>query len=1360
MRRRKWILVLAVTIATIASAWFVTLRVTRLNDRIKQILLERVRPFLAQESDIEKVELGLHSLHLKGVKLAPKDRSFSMEIEDVRLGYRFWNLIKYRFKPHKLAHEVVLIRPSLVINTQISRIREVSDNNEAWLDPNQLVDELEAVKRVTVVDAAVFIQDSARGRVRLAHTMNGWLDAVPVDSAFLRLTGNILENKSNNLMVEGKLNLLTGRPVGMGIRFSESEPVSELPFLLPDYVQVTSGKIRGEVEFYQNKPSSGFLEITQGEFTFKEANLVFEDVTVRGVLQGSDMVLNGGVGSFNGSQLTISGKILDLTSPRLDLSIRCSRFDIPVFFQRFIPEARLSLLGDARFDFHYTGALSNPSMRGRFESPNLRAYGVDFNHFGASIALRDSLLTLKGEGVQDQGLTLVMEGEMDFYDSLHTASLAIDVGGSLLPTFSPWARRKIRVCGGKMSIRMWGELKDLQGEARGTLSCDDGGGDVLTVAPHFIYDNRNLRVDIQSNNGFTLSGDLLSPFHGDSHWDVRGEGLASLLMPWVGDRFDTWIEKFNITGTSSGSAEKWELRFEGFEKRQPAAPRVFDWTIQSGEDGEGEGDIEIRANYYGADREVLPLFARVGVSGEGIDLRRCEIGDMISLRGTYPFRLDERVQGNIAFSGFYLEKFHALFPGMRPYSGEFQGGIARSGTKEIPKLDVDVRLRNGRFHSVGIIDANVEYRWDAGRIQFAEVSLRKDGASLFSGRAEGVEGDSVVGSFSGKGINVGDVVLAATGKRSVEGLGNIELHVKGGVDNTVFHGSLQVDEGMLGPVNFRELRMEVVDTLSNRLDFFGDKLTVQNGLLERDDGLQVRFWGTLPQGQRSVADVTIQAKGNILGFLPEVSGFFKSAQGSGDVFLRWAGGPEEWVLGSGHMRLDNGRVELGSFVEGVENLQGQIELIPEERFIKIVRLTGEVDGEAFVMTNTPVDEEFNGMTPIVVGGAGADLGALQLITSGKGIRAHLPGFMEQGEIGWLGFGGLEPGEAFVFAGPAASPLFQGNLYLTDHRLTYPFLSIEKDAGTSQVLKFLQKVNWDIRIIPSEDVHYVRDIESPLGNVYVDLLLRNNYGEIRMDGIIQEDDLQVWGNLVSTEGSIEVLNHLFRPERITFDYPRGTKGPIISGRAFTTLHDSLGMPSTVWLALTESNGIPGFEREGGPWGKVHFRFYTDNPNLGRTEADLMAALGYSAENIRERAYDALGVQVDNLVFRPLIRPLERGIRRHLGLDLVRVSSMFSRNLAELRTMNRVSFDPKLLLRSTKLTLGKYVAPGLFVIYSGQIQQGIEWRYHTHGLGFRHALSLEYTIRPDLFLQMEYTYDSQLLSDRREDKRIWLRHVFPF
>ena len=52
------------------------------------------------------------------------------------------------------------------------------------------------------------------------------------------------------------------------------------------------------------------------------------------------------------------------------------------------------------------------------------------------------------------------------------------------------------------------------------------------------------------------------------------------------------------------------------------------------------------------------------------------------------------------------------------------------------------------------------------------------------------------------------------------------------------------------------------------------------------------------------------------------------------------------------------------------------------------------------------------------------------------------------------------------------------------------------------------------------------------------------------------------------------------------------------------------------------------------------------------------------------------------------------------------------------------------------------------------------YPMHGIGLRHALAVEYAIKPELMLELEYTYDSQLLIQRREDKRIWLRHVFPF
>jgi hypothetical protein len=339
-------------------------------------------------------------------------------------------------------------------------------------------------------------------------------------------------------------------------------------------------------------------------------------------------------------------------------------------------------------------------------------------------------------------------------------------------------------------------------------------------------------------------------------------------------------------------------------------------------------------------------------------------------------------------------------------------------------------------------------------------------------------------------------------------------------------------------------------------------------------------------------------------------------------------------------------------------------------------------------------------------------------------------------------------------------LIRGTFLLTASQITYPFLPVDKEKdASSKLIGFLESVNWGIKIVPRKDVHYIRNFNSPISNAYLDLLLKDGYGDLNLRGIIKDESFEIWGNLVSTEGTIEFLDHYFRPERITFDYPKGTTNPILAGRSSTTVIDSTGMPSTVWLSLTTVDEETGLEKEGGNWKEIKFRLSTDSPNLGRTEADLLSALGYSAQEFKERAYDALGMRLDNIVFRPIFRPIEKGIRHHLGFDVVRFFSTFSRNIAQLQSIDPISFDPKILLKRTRVMLGKYLAPGLFITYSGEIQEGL-FRYHAQGLGFRHALTLEYTIRPDLFLEMEYTYDSQLLSDRREDKRLWIRHIFPF
>ena len=91
MRERRWVLVIALLLTLLILAVYFFWRVTRADEIIRQKLLASVRPFLAQDSDIENLEMDLNGVHLKGVKVIPKNRSFTLDIDEVQLGYHLWN---------------------------------------------------------------------------------------------------------------------------------------------------------------------------------------------------------------------------------------------------------------------------------------------------------------------------------------------------------------------------------------------------------------------------------------------------------------------------------------------------------------------------------------------------------------------------------------------------------------------------------------------------------------------------------------------------------------------------------------------------------------------------------------------------------------------------------------------------------------------------------------------------------------------------------------------------------------------------------------------------------------------------------------------------------------------------------------------------------------------------------------------------------------------------------------------------------------------------------------------------------------------------------------------------------------------
>ena len=310
-------------------------------------------------------------------------------------------------------------------------------------------------------------------------------------------------------------------------------------------------------------------------------------------------------------------------------------------------------------------------------------------------------------------------------------------------------------------------------------------------------------------------------------------------------------------------------------------------------------------------------------------------------------------------------------------------------------------------------------------------------------------------------------------------------------------------------------------------------------------------------------------------------------------------------------------------------------------------------------------------------------------------------------------------------------------------------------------QILESLLWDVRIVPQKDVRYVRKQPALIDNVWINALIDPEVSVLNLSGIIADESFRIVGKIKSTRGSIEYLDLNFDVVEFGAEFDRSSIYPIVYGKARTTITDTLGFPTNIYLTLYVYDRETKQELERGRWSEdLRFKLSSDNPLIGTNEAQVLAALGYSVGAIRSRAADVIGISTEHLLFRPLFRPFERKVERALGLDLFRIRSRFARNIMDLNAGLDSQIDPRyLIFRSTQIMIGKYLKENLYIVYSGMLEAGLDPRYQRKGIGFKHTFDLEYRISPNLLLELQLNYDSLLLLQKL-DQRVQLRHSFVF
>ncbi len=1399
MKTRKWIIVFALMLGFSALILYHGWNLVGANDKIKNYLLVTLQPVVGKNFTIESLDLSFGAVHLKGVNFSSQNQYLTIKVDDIRLGFNFLSLLKSGFRPQQIPQEVIFIKPHLTFHalTDTAAASTAKDMTSLEIEKQkylQKMSDFNFIKRITVSKGKISYIDSSLNEIMMSNDINGWLSARNLANTSMRLVGKIFDSNDYNLNIIGQLNLLTGHLDSLNVILKNYEWKEGGSYVLPDYFKVSQGIIDGKVTFTEKRTDKtgfnikGQFSISEGAFEIIDKNLYFDQVNLEAKIDEWNCEISKASLLFNGSPIAISGNIFNIINPKLDLIVQSPAFDSEKFADLIAPEAKFKISGLSSICFTVTNNLAKPKLKGELASSQLNFNKSQFQHVHTDISYVDSTLYLNNFTATLNGISIASSFEISFSSNIPTIRFLMEAQGNLFNELLQPPFQTLKNSTGVLRINGKGDVENFKGNLNFQLETFAELDTTFIFNGEFSYGQKKLVLNMKS---------LSHPFVADAQFDFSAKkinkkinlaGLHHLLYDFPEMKKIKRLCDFRETEIGLCEAKN-RTEIHGsflWNKNNADFERLMDLKLTIKPDDEteeifGEAVIQSGDEPFYCDFEILK-FSKI------LEINKIEMKKIFKCNGRILLDDEKELDLNVLFQQTPAARLaDLLISDVKTINqGAIDGSLNFKGTLKAPHLSCSLSLSNLQMNNIGLYDGWASFSLNDKRFLLDSLTIKKNKVAICQTKGYDVLDTGELNfDFKAKDFAIDSTLIAIFNNENlISGTASAQLKVRGTAKAPQLSGELFIRHGKLSRFYFDtcSLTLDGSDSLQVDPEENPNMPMEKNGiglkkmLIVRDGVFTLQGQGFIPLSNVDGLNLNFAGRGNILAILPELTSFFKSTASQAKWNFQLSGSPANIVISGGEIEIAQGYLQLGDVVPEIREIFLKAKL-EQEGFLNVEYISGKVKRSDFTFRNVRSLPDSMGekLQPFLIPNLGLNLGVFFLETARPGISMHIPGLMAKKEFGNFSFCGKNDTEKFYLAGPFQRPYVRGKVILENANFTFPFVETESQrVGPDPVVDVLRSVEWDATVLAGKDVHYQRQIPSGLDNVYLDIIIDNGVGGLSFNGILNDNSFGVIGWLESSRGNVEYLNLDFQVVKtgVEFDmekkpnsevdFDKTTLLPIIYGEARTTITDSTGFPYYIYLTLLTTDPYTGFAQKRGRLGEVTFQLTSESSTLGDSEGEILASLGYSPQNLRGIATDLIGISADNLVFRPLFRPFERRLEQTLGLDVVRFSSRFTRNLIEMNVSEERNFmiDSKLfLLRSTKLMVGKYLANQLFLMYSGQLEAGMDYRYQHEGFGLSHKIGLEYRINPSLLLQMEYDYNSLMLL-RREDKRILLRHSFPF
>ena len=1414
-KHRSWHFYLLVVTFSVMILGYLLWTFTPIKNEVRAIIISELQPYLGESLLINDFSIGWNSVSFYRVRAADENNTFSLDLEEIRVGVNFLKVFRNGFSPTGLIESVTVVKPHLSLYyTEDTRLktREGVSLEKVFEEIITNIQKFPEIDSVEIQDGGMDLQMIENRRFPLLSDLDGRLkyraNSKIID---LNLEGRFLGADSSMIHLAGEVDF-TKKKWLADLYLEECLINSNWPFWPFDFWQIENANLHGNVQVNSRTFSLDSLSFA-GDIQVNDFSVYLYNQHITAPhfvlnldrhslnIAPFDCQVEDGRGTFRGVIADIFRPEADWRLDVRDVSVKYLKQSHSIF--EYAYEGKMKGWGT------FKGPFKNLDIEAEMHSPDLLYAVVPFNRDTVRLAYNTSTKLLNLKDIRASFFEFRTEGygTVDFKTNLINLNLesVVEVPERYFSILNDLNQGKVTLSttfGGNFITKKFNGNFDCQAYSQDSLL-------VRAVGPYSLDDqlfqyslfNEDLRDDFQVEG--IIENVFSDPYF--KKMQVKDFPLRKFTRnPLIADFMIGRYNNYYLAGPYDYLSTKMNIVSQ-------SDPRDEQLTVSTHITNVFLEDQRYKGTFQAFTfPETIEGSFDVAFSPQGVNTL-LEAPNLFYGRlfmGTGP---EDPFEGNVRIQHFALDSYLENSPSLQRImkEGKIYGEMDIRGTVGDPELTFDLSAEDVIINDVGYYDTRLSGQLESHWLRFDNFWLRLNGDSiLVSDVAWNVQTDSLRMVMSGE--NIESNFLAETIFRDPEVIqGKFSYKVVAGSTMTrpVLYGDVTVKDGNLRGNPFSAITLSFEDSLNAGGSFWELKdhvAKIRQFRYISEDDYTVEGRGYLSIDEAGPVDFRVTLAGNVLAELPKFQPFFKNPQSDGRVYAHLRGTRNEFYFQEARVKISDGSLAFENTIPPVSGLKVDAELTEASGFLKIHRLEGYVDGHwARIANEREVRVDSASLAPWVLDDMGLNFGIFTLETAVEGIPLSFYGMMEEGEYGFFATRGRRPGEKFYLTGPPDSALARGTVVLYDCRVTFPFIGMYDGDGEyaydedDKVIGFLMNMRWDVAARPGNNNRYFVNIPAYVGEVFMDLNIDNASPGMDFSGRLIDESFRVAGSVQSSRGRVEYLDVKFRVDRFGAEFNPFEIYPEVYGSAYTTVRSEVitelpsevgagteeavaassteSFPLDIYLKLYVIDPITKKEVSKGRWEDFRFKLQTEEEVIGETQEDVLAHLGYSVKNLQYKAGEVGLTMTENFLIRPLFRPIERQLERRLKLDYVRLRSSITSNLFYLsfqdkaKLFNNPTFftpnlnnniDPALiLLQSSELSLGKYLVKDVYFTYTGQVVSG----YESSKLGVNHTWGLEYRLLYNLLLEMElskFQFNPFYSNNLENDFRIRLRHSFNF